>query len=138
MKVFLDTNILFSAILFPGSTPDKALTKAFSAPYDAYTSDYVLEELKRNFILKFPHKERALDAFLASLAVNIHIVDVNSTEYSNEKFLTDVDDKPVLRGAIQCDADILISGDKHFLSIANDITKPRIMTASDFYENTRV
>ena len=27
MKVFLDTNILFSAILFPGSIPDKALQK---------------------------------------------------------------------------------------------------------------
>ncbi len=27
MKVFLDTNILFSAILFPNSIPDKALQK---------------------------------------------------------------------------------------------------------------
>ena len=45
MFVFLDTNILFSAILFPGSTPDKALQKALSYPYKAVTCDYVLEEL---------------------------------------------------------------------------------------------
>lgn len=29
MGVFLDTNILFYAILFPNSTPDKALQKSY-------------------------------------------------------------------------------------------------------------
>lgn len=30
MKVFIDTNIFFSAILFPNSIPDKALQKSIS------------------------------------------------------------------------------------------------------------
>ena len=43
MRVFLDTNIIFSAILFPGSVPDKALQKALQPPYIVVTSDYVLD-----------------------------------------------------------------------------------------------
>lgn len=42
MKVFLDTNILFSAILFPNSIPDKALQKSFTF-HEAITCDYVLD-----------------------------------------------------------------------------------------------
>lgn len=55
MKVFLDTNILFSAILFPDSVPDKALQKALST-HEAITCDYVLDELRRNVAEKFPNK----------------------------------------------------------------------------------
>lgn len=52
MKVFLDTNIIFSAILFPGSVPDKAFQKSLHPPFVAVTCDYVIEELKKNVIKK--------------------------------------------------------------------------------------
>ncbi|MGO5337659.1 hypothetical protein ACTQZS_12795 [Bilifractor sp. LCP19S3_H10] len=32
MKVFIDSNVLFSAALFPGSTPARALYKALKNP----------------------------------------------------------------------------------------------------------
>lgn len=58
MRVFLDTNIIFSAILFPGSVPDKALQKALCSPYEAVTCDYVLDELRRNVLKKIPKQNR--------------------------------------------------------------------------------
>ena len=46
MRVFIDTNKLFSAILFPESMPSKALQKALTTPFEAISSDYCLAELK--------------------------------------------------------------------------------------------
>lgn len=68
MRVFLDTNIIFSDILFPNSIPDKAFQKALSFPNDAITCDYVLEELQRTFLKKFPNKIDSLNHFLVTLA----------------------------------------------------------------------
>lgn len=64
MRVFLDTNIIFSAILFPNSIPDKAFQKALSFPNVAITCDYVLEELQRTFSKKFQIKSTHLIIFL--------------------------------------------------------------------------
>lgn len=63
MKVFIDTNIFFSPILFPNSIPDKALQKALVSN-NAVTCDYVLDELRRNAAKKFPNKLERLDTFL--------------------------------------------------------------------------
>ena len=49
MRVFVDTNILISAALFPGSVPDLAYTKAVSAPNAAIISDQGVDELRRIF-----------------------------------------------------------------------------------------
>lgn len=56
MRVFLDTNIIFSAILFPNSIPDKAFQKALSFPNVAITCDYVLEELQINVFFTYNKK----------------------------------------------------------------------------------
>jgi hypothetical protein len=49
MKIFIDTNILISAALFPGSIPEKAYQRAVSYPNEAVISDMNLEELRRIF-----------------------------------------------------------------------------------------
>ena len=77
MRVFLDTNIIFSAILFPNSIPDKAFQKALSFPNVAITCGYVLEELQRTFSKKFPNKIASLNHFLVTLAQNLIIVKVS-------------------------------------------------------------
>ena len=131
MKVFLDTNILFSAILFPGSIPDKALQKALQFPYEAITCDYVIDELRRNIAKKFPQKLDALDRFLVVLATNITIIKVSYDTKDTSLNVRDDNDKPVLRAALQSGSDILITGDKDFLD--SEIKIPKIMRAADFY-----
>ena len=132
MKIFLDTNILFSAILFPVSIPSMALIKALSYPNTCITCDYVLDELKRTFSKKFPNKIDALNRFYSEFVLCIDIVKVNETIYEEESLIRDDKDHPVLRAAIYSKADILITGDKDFLE--SNIKKPMILTAREFLE----
>lgn len=132
MRVFLDTNILFSAILFPNSTPDKALQKAISL-HHAITCDYVLDELRRNIAKKFPNKISYVDSFLLVLSMSIEVVKVSYDINDETIELRDPYDKPVLRAARESKCDVLISGDKDFLE--SNIKNPKCITAKDFLEN---
>jgi uncharacterized protein len=132
MRVFLDTNILFSAILFPNSTPDKALQKAISL-HHAITCDYVLDELRRNIAKKFPDKISYVDSFLLVLSMSIEVVKVSYDINDDTIELRDPYDKPVLRAARESKCDVLISGDKDFLE--SNIKNPKCITAKDFLEN---
>lgn len=49
MRVFIDTNILISAALFPGSMPDLAYTKAVSAPNEAISFILFLSDTPQRF-----------------------------------------------------------------------------------------
>lgn len=53
MRVFLDTNILLSAALFPEGVAAAAYDRAVSAPNDAVVSGYVVDELRSVFARKF-------------------------------------------------------------------------------------
>lgn len=60
MKVFIDSNVLFSAALFPGSTPARALYKALTEPNDAIVCEINIDELKKVFKRtnnKFVHRD---------------------------------------------------------------------------------
>ena len=131
MKIFLDTNILFSAILFPDSTPDKALQKALLGHYKVITCDYVLDELYRNILKKFPNKINALKNFYKVFKSSIKVIKINSNISNFPLKLRDEKDIPVLKAAIVSKSDILITGDKDFLE--SGIKDIKIITASQFY-----
>ena len=46
------------------------------------------------------------------------------------KLITDPKDAPILNAAIIENVDVIISGDKHFLSL--NMEQPRVMTAADY------
>ena len=46
---------------------------------------------------------------------------------------SDPDDQPILDAALSAAVDVLVSGDKHFLQLANE--RPRIMTAGAFLDS---
>lgn len=129
MKVFLDTNILFSAILFPHSVPDKALQKAVLLN-NAVTCDYVLDELRRNIAKKFPNKMECLDSFLLALSMAIEVVKVSYDINDDSLEIRDPYDKPVLRAVRESKCEILITGDKDFLD--SNINNPKCITAKVF------
>ena len=133
MKIFLDTNILFSAILFPGSTPDLALQKALSISNKVFTSDYCLKELSDRFAEKFPDKIESLRLFFTTLLFHIQLVKTTDLVFDEEENVRDLKDRPVLRAALQCEAEILITGDKDLLDAK--VTKIKIIKASDYYSN---
>lgn len=54
----------------------------------------------------------------------------NGTPYTTETQIRDVNDRPILRAAIEAKADVLLTGDKDFLE--SGVKKPAIMTPAEF------
>jgi len=51
MRCLIDTNILFSAALFPGKKAHQAFRKAILDPIEVFVCDYCIDELRRVFSL---------------------------------------------------------------------------------------
>lgn len=130
MRVMIDTNIFISAVLFPNGKASAALRKALIPPYKPVTCNYVIDELHRIFLEKWPDRTTELDAFLyASLSV-IDVVKTPETVVDDEKLIRDEKDRPILRAALDAGADLFLTGDKDFLE--SSVTDPRIISVSDF------
>jgi len=134
MRILIDTNILVSAALFPKSVPAKAFFKAVTPPHHAVVCDYSMEELRRVFNTKFPHKIQDYERFVSIMAVSVEIVSTPPDDESveSETQIRDIKDRPILRAAIIAKADLLVTGDKDFLE--SGVINPRIVTATTFLE----
>ena len=130
MRVFVDTNIIISAILFPNAK----VAKVFSHVIEKHTviiASYIKEECKEVFEKKFPLKKEQLNIFFNG----IRFEEFKTPEKIDEKKypeIRDIKDLPVLVSAILSDSDILITGDKDFEDIKID--KPLIFTPSKYFE----
>jgi len=129
-KVLIDTNILVSAILSSQSIPSDAVRKAVEIPYQAFICEQSIEELRRVFNRKLPNKIMELDRFMAKFLPLVMVVPVPLMVHPSEEDIRDINDRPILRAAIEVGVDILISGDKDFLE--SSVTNPRIVTAVEF------
>lgn len=129
MRVLVDTNILFSALLFPLSKPAKALMSVASN-HQLILTDRNIAELKNILRCKAPQYLEDAEAFLAELSYEL-IPAIDKAE----KLIRDPKDQPILNAAIVFNVDIILTGDKDFLSL--DITHPKCMNASDFSKYRR-
>lgn len=129
MRVMLDTNVLISALLFPGSKINAMMNCIFTQ-HQLVLSSYVVDELKRVVKRKFPQKENAINKLLMLMSFE-YVYTPNDIE-GGLFDIRDEKDYPVLYTAIIEDVDVLITGDKDFSDI--DIEIPEIMTPTDFIE----
>ena len=53
--------------------------------------------------------------------------------YNAEKLIRDAKDQPILNAAIVADVDVILTGDKDFLSL--DMEHPKCLTVAEFLEN---
>jgi putative PIN family toxin of toxin-antitoxin system len=132
MKCLLDTNILVSAALWPHSVPAQAFMKAVATPDNAVVCDYSMDEMRRVFSEKFPHKTADYERFVSAMALSIKIVPTPSEDsaYISEGKVRDVKDSPILRAAIAAGVNAIITGDKDFLEAG--LEKPETVTAAEF------
>lgn len=130
MRVLIDTNILISAALSANGTPFKAYVKASSYPNHGLICEQNVDEMKRIFNKKFPNRLDALNRFLSIALMTLELVPIPTEEYTSEGQIRDVADRPILRAAINANADVLLTGDKDFLE--SGLTHPKIMTAAEF------
>lgn len=129
MRIMLDTNVLLSAILFPGERMNRMMQCIFEN-HRLVLSSFVVEELSSVVERKFPTKAEAIDALLSGMSFELvytpKVMETGLFEIRDEK------DYPVLYTAIVEDVDILITGDKDFSEVS--IERPEIMTPTEFFE----
>ena len=124
MRVLIDTNVLFSALLFPLSTPAIALRKA-SDEHSVILCDQNISELKVIIGRKAPEYLPDIDLFLAEFQFELIPAVDNAS-----KLIRDAKDQPILNAAIVYDVDLIVTGDKDFLSL--DMDCPRCITPAAF------
>lgn len=130
MRIMLDTNVLISALLFPGTKMDAMMNYIFTN-HQLVLSSYVVDELKNVVRRKFPGKEMIINKLLMMMSFE-YVYTPGSME-SGLFNIRDIKDYPVLYTAIIEDVDILVTGDKDFSDI--DVEKPKIMSPTQFMEN---
>ena len=130
MRVLIDTNVLISAALSAGGVPFRAYVKAASYPNHGLICEQNVDEIKRIFNKKFPHKLAALDRFLAMALMTLELVAVPVDEEESEQKIRDTNDRPILRAAIAARADVILTGDKDYLE--SGLEKPAIMPPAEF------
>ena len=124
MIILVDSNVLISAILYPNSVPAKALYHA-ADNHELILTDHNVSEVRRIVKEKFSDKHTDVESFLTELSYELVLAPETVQEVMN-----DPKDEPIFSAAILADVDIIISGDKHFLSL--DIEKPKPMNAADY------
>lgn len=129
MRVLIDTNVLISAALSANGIPFQAYVKAASYPNRGLICEQNVDEMKRIFNKKFPNRLIALDQFFSNALLTLELVSVPTNEIASEAQIRDVNDRPILRAAIEAKADILLTGDKDFLE--SGLKSPVIMTPSE-------
>lgn len=126
MKILVDTNILISAVLFPHSKPAKALLYV-AGQHEMVLCDRNLYEFREVLRRKAPNALSDAEVFLAELPYELI-----PAVYHSEKLIRDAKDQPILNAAIVADVDIILTGDKDFLSL--DMEHPKCMTVTQFFE----
>lgn len=113
-KVMVDSNVLFSGLLFKGK-PNKILKLVEKHKIKIIIPQDELDELYRVFQRKVSYKVYVLDLFIKMIKPKI----VSYREYSKfipeaSKLIKDKKDAPILACALSIKPDYFITGDKDF------------------------
>lgn len=114
VTVVFDTNVLISALGF-GGKPLQALVRAFEDDVTPAASEATLDELERVMSYdRLPFTASDRDEFLTILRREVTVVEPTESVSAIER---DPADNAFLECAIPADADYLVSGDEHLLSL---------------------
>lgn len=127
MRILVDTNVLFSALLFPHSTPAKALLRV-AQRHEMVLCDRNIAEIRTILRKKAPRFLPDAEVLLAEMAYEL----IPAVDHA-EKLIRDAKDQPILNAAIVADVDIILTGDRDFLCL--DMERPRCMTAAQFLQS---
>ena len=105
MRIFLDANILFTAAHNPNGKAALVIELGRAGIWRLATSLYAAEEARRNIPRKFPASLDRLETLLGDLGLVADAPDIPCPAGLAEK------DRPILRAALGCRADVLLTGD---------------------------
>jgi uncharacterized protein len=131
MRVVLDTNILFSALISPHGYPDKIYRAWRSSRFEVVTSHEQLEEIRR--ASRYPKFKDVLQPTRVGTMVNNLQRAIVVGQLSIEIEIDDPDDAFLLAIATAGDADYLVTGDhRSGLLQRGSIGRTRIVTPVEF------
>jgi putative PIN family toxin of toxin-antitoxin system len=131
MRVVLDSNILFSALISPHGYPEAIYRSWRSARFELITSKHQLDEIRR--ASRYPKLQSLLKpAQIGAMINNLQRATVLDKLTEKEDCL-DPDDAFLIAMAVQGQADYLVTGDKRAgLLKLGHIERTRIVTPSIF------
>lgn len=124
MRVMVDTNVFMSALLSTNSVCH-AVLDIVTENHELVLCDHIISECYDVANRKFPTRIKVLDDIFAKLRYELDPAPrVSLVE------MADIKDQPILNAAIEHGIDVLVSGDKQFLSL--EIETPEILTPKEF------
>jgi len=130
MRVLVDTNILLSAMWFKNSVVAKTLLYVANN-HELILCDRNVVEMRDVIKRKTPDILADAEVFLAELSYEL----IPAVEEA-EKLIRDPKDQPILNAAIVSNIDVILTGDKDFLSL--NLDSPRPMTVAQFLQSEGV
>jgi len=131
MRVVLDTNILFSALISPHGFPDKIYRAWRTARFEVVTSHEQLDEIRR--ASRYPKFKEVLQPMRVGTMVNNLQRAIIIERLNIEIEADDPDDAFLLATATAGDADYLVTGDyRSGLLQRGRIGRTRIVNPAEF------
>jgi predicted nucleic acid-binding protein len=112
MRVFLDTNVLFSAVVFPKSISRQAFEEILMH-HVLVICEYSLVEMERILREKVPHKIPVWDRLITGMKFELAYTPLDQTTYPVPP-IRDDKDLSILVSAYIAEPDLLVTGDKDF------------------------
>lgn len=120
MRVVLDTNVLISGFIYPGSVPGRIVRAWRDARFELVMSKEQLTEIAR--VLTYPKIARILrwkrdkiERLLKQLYLRSIMVEIEAS--TTIESLRDPDDSPILLSLVAADAERLVTGDRDLLAL---------------------
>ena len=125
MRVFLDTNVLVSAVATRGLCAD--VFREVLTSHELIVSDALLKEVKKVLQQKFTVPPSLISEFLNLLKQDTIFIKPSG---SPEVTIKDKSDLIIIASALTGSADLLVTGDKELLNLGNvenlEIVSPRV------------
>lgn len=131
MRIVLDTNVLISALAFPGSKPDQILRRVRRGEMDLFISPFILSELERVLREKFrlgKKEARARVRVIRSIAHLVQPIERITVVTAND------DDNRILECALAAQAKFLVTGDQAHLIPLGSYQDTKIVTPAHFLD----
>jgi len=117
LKVVLDTNVLVSAIAYPGSIPGRIFSAWQRGQLDVVLSRYILDEMER-VLPRFAQVKLSASGIRDLADSFMFRAEIVEPSLVAEALLRDEADVTVLGTLLAAKADYLITGDKDLLALA--------------------
>lgn len=132
MRVVFDSNILISALLFPGGRAETAVANILDGRDDLLISRPIINEVLSVLASRFSRDKEELSRVAVVLGEMGEIVEPSR----RLSVLRDEPDNRILECAVEGRAEVIVTGDKAMLAVG-EYQGVRLMTLADYLANTR-